>query len=139
MSAHLYLSLIPEALIVSMLPPEEFGTYYSVGYRKKVRGQAMFIELDPEFRHDFFPIDQAIARCVPHEDGTPKKSVYIATYRVLEHIPLTDINLLYLVTKFGETLGLRTQRSDSHRRIGTVYVSGNCACKSTGGQHVQST
>lgn len=106
MSIHLYLSLIPEALIVSMLPPEEFGMYYSVGYSKKSRGQAMFVELDPDFRHEFFPIDQAIAKCVPHDDGSPKKSVYVATYRVLEHIPLTDIDLLYLVTKYGESLKL---------------------------------
>lgn len=89
-----------------MLSPEEFGTYYSVGYRKKVRGQAMFIELDPGFRHDFFPIDEGIARCVPHADGSPKKSVYISTYRVLEHTPLTAVDTLYLVTKFGETLAL---------------------------------
>lgn len=112
MTVHLYLSLIPEALIASMLPPEEFGMYYSVGYRKKVRGQAMFVELDPDFRHPFFPIEEGIARCVPHEDGRPKKSVYIATYRVLEHVPLANVNRLYLVTKFGETLPL--ERSSNY-------------------------
>ena len=106
MSVHLYLSLIPEALIASMLPPEEFGVYYTVGYSKKQRGQAMFVELDPDFRHDFFQIEKGLARCVPHEDGRPKKSTYISTYRVLEHIPLESIKTLYLVTKFGETLAL---------------------------------
>lgn len=112
MTVHLYLSLIPEALIASMLPPEEFGTYYSVGSTKKTRGQAMFLELDPDYRNDFFPIEKGMARCVPHEDGSPKKSVYIATYRVLEHVSLTGLNTLYLVTKFGETLPL--QRSDDY-------------------------
>lgn len=107
MTVHLYLSLIPEALIASMLPPEEFAMYYTVGYSKKMRGQAMFIELDPDFRHEFFRIDQGIARCVPHEDGTPKRSVYISTYRVLEHIPLTNVDTLYLVTRFGEALALK--------------------------------
>jgi hypothetical protein len=97
MTVHLYLSLVPEALIASMLPPEEFGTYYSVGYSKKTRGQAMFIELSPDFRNDFFPIKKGITRCIPHADGSPKKSVYVATYRVLEHIPLTDVDTLYLV------------------------------------------
>ncbi len=106
MTVHLYVSLIPEALIASMLPPAEFATYYSVGDTKKTRGQAMFFELDPDFRHEFFDIEQGLARCVAHEDGTPKRSVYIATYRVLEHIPLTDVNTLYLVTKFGEMLPL---------------------------------
>ena len=61
MTVHLYLSLIPEALIASMLPPEEFGVYYTVGYTKKTSGQAMFVELDPDFRHDFFRIDAGLA------------------------------------------------------------------------------
>jgi len=43
MTTHFYLSLLPEALIVSMLDPEEFGTYYAVGSAKKSRGQAMFL------------------------------------------------------------------------------------------------
>ena len=30
MAVHLYFSLIPEALIASMLPPEEFGQYLSL-------------------------------------------------------------------------------------------------------------
>jgi hypothetical protein len=106
MTVHLYLSLVPEALIASMLTPEEFGAYYAVGAHKKQRGQAMFVELDPEFRHDFFRIDQGISRCVPHPDGTPKKSVYISTYRVLEHVPMSVMLKLYLVTSYGESLAL---------------------------------
>lgn len=106
MTIHLYLSLIPEALIVSMLDPEQFGTYYAVGTTKKQHGEAMFIELDPEFRHDFFRIDEAIERCVPHPDGAPKKSVYISTYRVLEHVPLEEMAQLYLVTAYGQALAL---------------------------------
>ncbi len=106
MTVHLYLSLIPEALIASMLPPEEFGTYYAVGSHKKLHGQAMFVELNPDFRHEFFNIDAGIARCVPHADGSPKRSVYISTYRVLEHIPTDVMRELYLVTAYGEVLGL---------------------------------
>jgi len=106
MTIHLYLSLTPEALIASMLPPEAFGTYYTVGTTKKQRGEAMFVELDPTFRHDFFRIDEALARCVAHEDGSPKRSVYIATYRVLEHVPIEVMRRLYLVTAYGESLEL---------------------------------
>lgn len=112
MTVHLYLSLMPEALIASMLNPEEFGVYYSVGSHRKLHGQAIFLELDPEFRHDFFRIEDGFARCVPHDDGTPKKSVYISTYRVLEHVPMSAILKLYLVTAYGETLGL--ERSYDH-------------------------
>lgn len=106
MTKHLYMSLFPEALIASMLSPDEFGTYYAVGSHKKTRGQAMFVELDPDFRNDFFQIEKGYSLCVPHEDGRPKKSVYISTYRVLEHVPLSAMRRLYLVTAYGEVLGL---------------------------------
>jgi hypothetical protein len=106
MATHLYLSLIPEALIASMLTPEEFGVYYAVGSAKKSRGQAIFFEVDPDFRHDFFRIDEGFRRCVPHEDGSPKRSIYIAVYRVLEHMALGALQRLYLVTQDGRSLGL---------------------------------
>ena len=106
MTVHLYLSLIPEALIASMLSPEEFGNYYAVGTKKKSSGQAIFFEIDPEFRSEFFRIDEGISRCVPHEDGTPKASIYISVYRVLEHIELSALRKLFLVTQDGRTLGL---------------------------------
>ena len=106
MDVHLYLSMIPEALIASMLTPEEFGVYYAVGSAKKSRGQAVFFELDPDFRHDYFDIEEGIRRCVPHEDGTPKRSIYISVYRALEHVSLKAVQKLYLVTQDGRTLGL---------------------------------
>ncbi|MDD4578642.1 MAG: hypothetical protein PHS75_08855, partial [Anaerolineaceae bacterium] len=65
MAIYLYLSLLPEALIASMLSPEEFGAYYAVGSVKKSRGQAMFFEVDPDFRHPYFRVEDAYARCVP--------------------------------------------------------------------------
>jgi len=34
MTIHLYLSLSPEALIASMLSPEDFGSYYALGSAK---------------------------------------------------------------------------------------------------------
>jgi hypothetical protein len=111
MTKYLYLSLIPEALIVSMLPPEEFGEYYTVGDKRKHSEQAIFIELDANFRHPFFRIDEAMERCVPHENGRPKKSVYVATYRVLEYIPLEVMGTLYLATRFGKVLPLE-KRTD---------------------------
>jgi len=110
MDIHLYLSMMPEALIASMLTPEEFGVYYSVGSTKKTRGQAIFFEIDPDFRHDFFRIKEGIRRCVLHEDGSPKRSIYISVYRVLEHIPLDVIQKLYLVTQDGRVLGLESSQ-----------------------------
>jgi hypothetical protein len=110
MTVHLYLSLIPEALIASMLTPEEFGIYYAVGTAKKSRGQAIFFEIDPDFRHDYFHVEEGFQRCIPHEDGSPKASIYISVYRVLEHISLDAVQRLYLVTKDGRVLGLSPVR-----------------------------
>jgi hypothetical protein len=98
--------MTPEALIASMLTPEEFGVYYAVGSSKKARGQAIFFELDPDFRHDYFDIEEGVRRCVPHEDGSPKASIYISVYRALEHVSLDVIQRLYLVTQDGRALGL---------------------------------
>ncbi len=106
MTVHLYLSLVPEALIASMLSPEEFGNYYAVGTKKKSSGQAIFFEVDPDFRSEFFRIEEGISRCVPHDDGTPKASIYISVYRVLEHIDVSALKKLFLVTQDGRTLGL---------------------------------
>jgi len=106
MAVHLYLSLIPEALIASMLTPEEFGVYYAVGTQKKSRGQAIFFEVDPKFRSDFFDIQAAVDRCVPHDDGAPKQSVYVSVYRVLENIPMNALLKMYLATNDGRTLAL---------------------------------
>ncbi|MEA4812955.1 MAG: hypothetical protein VB108_10360 [Anaerolineaceae bacterium] len=109
MSTHLYLSLLPEALIFSQLDPDEFGAYYAVGSEKKSRGPAMFLELDPSFRHPYFHLDEALARCKPHEDGSPKASIYVSVYRVLEHTDLDALLKLYLTTADGRTLGLSAE------------------------------
>ena len=111
MEKHLYLSLLPEALIASNLSPEEFGAYYAVGSERKTQGQAAFFEIDPEFRDPFFRIDEALERCVPHEGGEPKRSVYVAVYRVVEHVPLSALGRLYLTTKDGRTLGIERAES----------------------------
>ena len=106
MDVHLYFSLIPEALIASNLPPEKFGQYYATGTGFKSKGQCLFFEVDPAFRSDFFDIPTAMERCVPAPDGTPKHSVYVSVYRVLEHLPLSALGKLYLTTAYGHTLGL---------------------------------
>ena len=104
---HLYLSLIPQALIASMLEPEEFGRYYAVGTKVHSRGEAIFFEVDPVgVPADEFPLDLVEQRCVPKPDGSPKKSVYLGIYRVLSRIPVSALGRLYLVTADGQTLGL---------------------------------
>jgi hypothetical protein len=106
MSTYLYLSLTPEALIASMLSPEEFGNYLAVGTKKRTRGQAMFFELDINQMTNHFPLSEIEKKCVPHDNGVPKRSVYLSIYRVLEHVPLNALKSLYLTTDDGRVLEL---------------------------------
>ncbi len=106
MEKYLYLSLIPESLIASQLPPEEFGNYYAVGTRKRSRGQAIFFEVEPGFPSEGISWDVMEQRTVPHPDGRLKRSVYLSVYRVLERVPLEALKKLYLVTDDGRVLGL---------------------------------
>ena len=104
---YLYLSLIPEALIASMLPPEEFGSYLAVGTRKQTLGQAMFFAIEGLKKPETFDLREAERRCVPHPNGEPKHSVYLSIYRVLEQVPLAAVRQLYMVTPDGRVLALQ--------------------------------
>ena len=89
-----------------MLPPEEFGVYFATGTTKQSRGQAIFLEIDRDLVSDFFPLEDIKQRCQPHFDGQPKRSVYLSIYRVLEHLPVSSLKNLYLVTDEGKVLEL---------------------------------
>jgi hypothetical protein len=108
MKIHLYLSLNPEALVASHLPPEEFGAYLAVGTQKYSRGQAMFFEVDPDLHSAYPPFQGIAARCQPHLDGSPRRSTYLAIYRVLEHVPVAALGQLHLVTHDGRVLALNS-------------------------------
>ena len=89
---YLYLSVIPQALVASMLEPEDFGRYYSVGIQVHSRGEAIFFAVDPDkIPPGEFPLHLVAQRCVPKPDGSPKKSVYLGIYRVLSRIPVAAL------------------------------------------------
>lgn len=107
MSKFIYLTATPEALIASMLPPEDFGEYLSTGTKKMNRGQAMFFEIDLGQIEKLIDMDSLNRRCVAKPDGNPKSSVYLSVYKVLEMIPLSALKSLYLTTDNGYTLELK--------------------------------
>ncbi len=109
MNIYLYLSATPEAIIASMLPPREFGNYLAVGAEKRAHGQAIFFELDMEKMNHLLPMDYINSRCVPQQDGQPKRSVYLSIYRALEFTPLDALKDLYLATDDGRVLELGPQ------------------------------
>jgi len=104
---HLYLSFTPEALIFSMLPPQTFGKYLAIGDKKQSSSHAIFLDVDPEIEIDGMKLGQARERCVEHSDGTPRHSVYVSIYRVLERVPLSALGDLHLATKDGLVLTLK--------------------------------
>jgi hypothetical protein len=106
MTTYLYLSLTPESLVVSHLEAEEFGKYLAVGTRNLSSGAAMFFELDPALAGGYGLMREAAGRCLPHRDGSPRRSTYLAIYRVLEQVPLAAIGRLHLVTSDGRVLSL---------------------------------
>lgn len=104
MPTYTYLSMSPEALILSMLPPQEFGAYMAVGTAKRARGHAQYFSVKVPPEVSYFRMAEAAKRCVPHPNGEPKHSVYVSVYRVLEHLPMSAIGNLHLVTQDGRVL-----------------------------------
>ena len=104
---HLYMILYPHnALVASQLSPRLLAQHYTAGSSRHYRGKVIFAEIDPGFRNDFFRIDEILKTVQPHEDGRPKATKYISSYRVLEHIDFSAIQRLYLATLEGYCIGL---------------------------------
>lgn len=102
-----------EALIASHLEPEAFGHYMATGTQKLTRGNLMFFEVDRDkLSGDYFRLHDIDKRCVPHADGTPKRSKYISIYRVLENVNLEALKQLNLVTNDGRVLTIAPHAAD---------------------------
>ncbi|RKX94074.1 MAG: hypothetical protein DRP59_01150 [Spirochaetes bacterium] len=103
----LYMILYPnEALVASQLSPEMFARHYTAGSSRHYSGKVIFAELDSTFRNDYFKIDEIMKVVVPHEDGTPKATKFISSYRVLEHVDFSALRMLYITSQEGYCLGL---------------------------------
>lgn len=94
------------ALVASNLPPEDFGRHYTVGSSRYYHGQVIFAQIQDDFRHDFFPIERLLEEVVPNAAGRPKRTKFIATYRVLEHIDLSVFMDLFITSVDGTILRL---------------------------------
>ncbi|MFP4281964.1 MAG: hypothetical protein ACLFU2_05025, partial [Opitutales bacterium] len=118
MEPHLYLSLIPEALVFSQLEPAQFGKYLAIGAKRLTEGPAIFFELDPEFQCEAFRLREAREKCVAHPDGSPRRSSYAGIYMVLAQVPVPALRSLYLTTADGLTLELTREHYTPHREGG---------------------
>lgn len=104
---HMYMICYPSAaLVLSQLGPEEFGFRYNYGSASYYAGKLIFAQLDINFRHPYFKIDEAMKEMKPHPDGSPKATKYVSSYRILEHIDLSAIQVLYLANSDGTSYPL---------------------------------
>ena len=101
MSKYIYLTCNPEALVASMLPPESFGHLSVNRHQETNKGQTIFFEVDLSKIEKLIDMESLDKRCVAKPDGSPKSSVYLSVYRVLEMIPIEALKSLYLTTDHG--------------------------------------
>jgi hypothetical protein len=103
MTIHLYLSLIPEALVASHLPPEEYGAYLALGPKKRSQGQAIFFKLSEAYAKEKLDAYPGIGEL---RDGRLRRSAYLSIHDVLEQTPIDAIESLHLTTNDGHVLTL---------------------------------
>lgn len=129
MQTYYYLSVFPtQALIASQLEPRHFGSYMATGKKNGSFERIIFIEVEGEFG-DYFDWEYSKERCVLHDDGRPKNSVWISVYRALEHTPLSAMKSMYLVTTDGRALEL--EKSEYGAPKNTQYYVYNELCPIT--------
>jgi hypothetical protein len=120
---HLYMIVFPNnALVASMLPPKEFAQHYTIGSPRHFHGKVIFAEIDIAFRDPFFPIDEFLEKTVPHEDGMPKRTKFISSYGVLEHVSFDAFRSLYLVTTNGHALELQASAYTAENAPGLLRI-----------------
>jgi hypothetical protein len=120
---HLYMIVFPiNALVASQLNPTEFAQHYTIGSAKHFRGKVIFVEVDLNFRNPYFDIDKYLELTVPHPDGKPKKTKFVSSYAVLEHIDLTQLKHLYLVTANGKSLEIEPKPYTATNEPGLVRI-----------------
>jgi len=120
---HLYLILYPnEALVASQLSPSEFGRHYAVNSTRHFSGKVIFAEVDIAYRNEYFRLDEYLALTESGIPGRPKKTKFVKSYRVLEHLDFPVLQQLYLVTPDGAVLGLDKGAEPSTEGPGPLRV-----------------
>jgi hypothetical protein len=108
--SHLYLILYPNsALVLSQLSPLDFVARYNYGSASFHAGKLVFAEVDIDYRHPYFRIDEALKTFHAHADGSPKATKYVSSYRVLEHVDIDAIQVLYLANADGTSYALHSR------------------------------
>jgi hypothetical protein len=123
MTIHLYFSLIPEALIASMLGPEEFGQYYSTGHQYKSKGQAIFFEVDPTFRTSFLTSTRASSAVYRIRMARRRIRFIFRSTEYSEHIPGQRAGQAVSEHRLWPYPGLEPRPIAPRERAGPAHVS----------------
>src|SRR5690606_10266601 len=116
-----------QALVASQLAPEAFARHYLIGSIRHYSGKLVFADIDIKFRHPYFDIDGGLDRLIPHEDGTPKHTKFICSYRVMEHMDFDCIKSLYLSTSEAHVLELKPKEYDKKHQTGFLRTFADIA------------
>ena len=120
---HLYMIVFPiNALVASQLEPAAFAQHYTIGSARHFQGRVIFAEIDINYRNPYFHIDEYLEKTVPHEDGSPKRTKFISSYRVLEHVSLDAIQSMWLVTVNGKALELHQSDYTAENVPGLIRI-----------------
>jgi hypothetical protein len=116
---HLYLIVHPNhSLVASQLDAERFIKHYVRDSARYFEGKLAFVELDPAFRHPYFDIEGAYAQLKRHEDGSPKATKFVSSYRVLEHVSFDAMGDLYFCDASGGYVKLEVSTGAEDLRSG---------------------
>jgi hypothetical protein len=114
---HLYMVIHPNhALIASQMDPAQFAKHYTQGSTRYFEGRLIFVEVDPAYRHPYFHIDHAFDELKPHEDGRPKATKFISSYRTMEHVDFDALGKLYYCNSLGDFVELEAADYDPKMR-----------------------
>lgn len=120
---HLYMIVFPiNALVASQLEADKFGEHYTTGSAKHFSGKVIFAEIDINYRNDHFDLESYIELTVSHENGEPKKTKFISSYNVLEHIELDAIKTLFLCTSNGKVLSISPSEYGAVNKPGLLRI-----------------
>jgi hypothetical protein len=119
----IYQILYPNhALVASQLPAEDFARHYQLRSAPNATEKMVFAEIDTKFRNDYFKIDEALDGLVPHADGSRKRTKFIASYRVLEHMDLDCIKRLIIANPDGSVLKMTPAEYTKTPREGAIRI-----------------
>ena len=104
------------------LEPAEFGRHYTIGSSRFFKGTVLFAKVDTSYRHPYLPIEEVLEDVHPGPDGRPKRTKFISSYRVLEHLDLSAIGNLYVSSVEGDVLELQPQSYERKHRPGFIRM-----------------